>query len=126
MMAALGSFEEIRLSFTLDETGGTSAAGLSSIASRLRTFCFDALRLAGRVALTQLRSVVEPCRAIPTAFRTDCLNVIQRLPSAVRVVAYSLPVRIGHRRLLDSGCHKTPERSANVQILFAGFANDHG
>ena len=56
MTSVVGSFEEIRLSIALRRTGGTSAAGLCSNASRLRTFWFDALRLAGRVALAQLRT----------------------------------------------------------------------
>lgn len=49
-----------------------------------------------------------------------------QLISVLGRVAYPLPVRIGHHRHLRLRCQKTLERSANAQILFAGFANDHG
>lgn len=129
MTSVVGSFEEIRLSIALRRTGGTSAAGLCSNASRLRTFWFDALRLAGRVALTQLRSVVKPCRAIPTAFRTDCLNVIQRLPSAVCVVAYPEPlsVSVGHCQLRPAvESHLTARGEAGVPQVLGGSRGSAG
>ena len=94
------SFKQIRLAlFFPPASGGTGAAGPCRLAfandnARLR-LCPDfpnrVLRLAGRFALAQLRSVVKPARAIPTAFRSHCRLVVQFGPRAVFELSAAYP-----------------------------------
>ncbi len=77
------SFKEIRLPFLPGNSGGTSAAGAGASfhndnSPRLRTLFRNAIRLAGRFALTQLRSVALPGRAVAATFFSQSFFVGQR------------------------------------------------
>lgn len=130
--AMIASLEKIALA-KAHSPRPTNATGTGFVEANdntlpLRGLIRSTLRLAGRLALTQLRSLTQSGRTVASPFSTHSFLMRQRAPCAVTEIrsAYPLPVCVGHLVASVSDGHQTRERSADVQNLFADFANGHG
>lgn len=100
------------------------AEGVSMRPSPSLALFLAGARVAAR-ALSQLRTIVEPCRAIRLSALPNRAFMVERNPCAVTVVAseYPLPVQVVGHRALRVEHHSTASEEADVPQVM-GDARD--